>query len=333
VTAAVSGQPLLELDDLAVHFPVRGQRGAVVRAVDGVSLRIRRGSTLGLVGESGCGKSTLALAALRLIEPTSGRICFDGTDVTRVSRRTLRALRRRTSVVFQDPYASLDPRFTIGQSIAEPLAVHGLPRRPERVAELLGRVGLDPDGAGRRPYELSGGQRQRVGIARALAAEPDLVVCDEPVAALDVSVQAQVLNLFTEVSRELNLTSLFIAHDLAVVEHVSDRIAVMYLGRIVEIADAASLTADPFHPYTRALVAAVPAPDPGRAREQIVLRGDLPSPVDPPSGCRFRTRCPEAFETCALVDPPLVEVAPGRQVACHLYPEQRTRPPGPRAGD
>lgn len=325
--------PLLELEDLRVHFPVRGSRDKVLRAVDGVSLTVRRGSTMGLVGESGCGKSTLAMAALRLIEPTGGRIRFDGLDVTAVKRRALRALRRRTSVVFQDPYASLDPRFTIGQSIAEPLAVHGLPRKQERVAELLERVGLDPDGAGRHPYELSGGQRQRVGIARALAAEPDLVVCDEPVAALDVSVQAQVLNLFTELSSELGLTSLFIAHDLAVVEHVSDRIAVMYLGRIVEVADASSLAADPMHPYSRALVSAVPAADPGRAREQIVLRGDLLSPVDPPSGCRFRTRCPEAFETCALVDPPLVQVAPGRQVACHLFPEQQGRPPGPRTGE
>ncbi len=313
--------PLLELDDLHVHFPVRG---GALRAVDGVSLRLERGTTLGLVGESGCGKSTLGLAALRLVEPTAGRIRFDGTDVTGMSRRALRTLRRRTAVVFQDPYASLDPRQTIGASIAEPLAVHGLARgisRTDRVAQLLDRVGLDPSGAGRRPHELSGGQRQRVGIARALAAEPELLVCDEPVAALDVSVQAQVLNLFTELVSEFRLTSVFIAHDLAVVEHVSDRIAVMYLGRIVETGDAEELSRDPLHPYAQALVAAVPEADPtkARARGRVVLQGEPPSPLDPPSGCRFRTRCPHAFEPCATVDPPLVEVSPGREVACHLH--------------
>ncbi|HZE66460.1 MAG TPA: oligopeptide/dipeptide ABC transporter ATP-binding protein [Sporichthyaceae bacterium] len=327
----MSEAPLLELDDLRVHYPAR--RGAVLRAVDGVSLRVERGTTLGLVGESGCGKSTLGLAALRLIDPTSGRVRFDGTDVTTASRRDLRALRRRTAVVFQDPYASLDPRFTIGASIAEPLAVHGLlrgPARSERVAGLLERVGLDPAGVGRRPHELSGGQRQRVGIARALAGQPDLLICDEPVAALDVSVQAQVLNLFTELVAEFRLTSVFIAHDLAVVEHVSDRVAVMYLGRIVETADAEDISGDPLHPYTQALVAAVPEADPARARARgrAVLPGEVPSPLAPPSGCRFRTRCPRVFEPCATVDPPLVEVAPGRQVACHLYPP----PDGPSGG-
>jgi oligopeptide/dipeptide ABC transporter ATP-binding protein len=315
--------PLLELDDLHVHYP--GRRGSALRAVDGVSLRLDRGTTLGLVGESGCGKSTLGLAALRLIEPTAGRVRFDGTDVSTASRRALRALRRRTAVVFQDPYAALDPRHTIGASVAEPLAVHGLLRgraRTERVTEMLELVGLDPRGAGRRPHELSGGQRQRVGIARALAARPELLVCDEPVAALDVSVQAQVLNLFTELVAEFGLTSVFIGHDLAVVEHVSDRVAVMYLGRIVETADAEDITREPLHPYTQALVAAVPQADPVRARSRgrMVLPGEPPSPLAPPSGCRFRTRCPHAFAPCPTLDPPLVEVAPGRSVACHLYP-------------
>jgi oligopeptide/dipeptide ABC transporter ATP-binding protein len=323
----MSDVPLLELDDLHVHYP--GRRGAALRAVDGVSLRLNRGTTLGLVGESGCGKSTLGLAALRLIEPTSGRVRFDGTDVTTASRRDLRALRRRTAVVFQDPYSALDPRHTIGASVAEPLAVHGLLRgreRAERVTELLDLVGLDPKGAGRRPHELSGGQRQRVGIARALAARPDLLVCDEPVAALDVSVQARVLNLFTDVVERFGLTSVFIAHDLAVVEHVSDRVAVMYLGRIVETADAADIARDPLHPYTRALVDAVPAADPAaaRARGRAVPAGEPPSPLAPPSGCRFRTRCPHSFEPCPTLDPPLVEVAPGRSVACHLYPPVTT---------
>nr|WP_019877238.1 ATP-binding cassette domain-containing protein [Sporichthya polymorpha] len=260
---------LLEVEDLAVHFTIRGRRGEVRKAVDGVSLRVERGTTLGLVGESGSGKSTLAMAALRLIEPTSGRVRFDGTDVTDASRRDLRALRRRTAVVFQDPYASLDPRFTIGASIAEPLAVHGLRKgkeRTERVAALLDRVGLDPNGANRRPYELSGGQRQRVGIARALAAEPDLVVFDEPVAALDVSVQAQVLNLLTDLTTDLGLTSLFISHDLAVVEHVSDRIAVMSAGKLVEEGTAAEITANPRHHYTRTLLDAVPPATPAAAR-------------------------------------------------------------------
>jgi oligopeptide/dipeptide ABC transporter ATP-binding protein len=328
--------PLLELADLHVHYP--GRRGAALRAVDGVNLRLERGTTLGVVGESGCGKSTLALAAVRLVEPTSGRVRFDGTDVTTAKRRALRALRRRTGVVFQDPYASLDPRHTIGASIAEPLAVHGLLRgraRTDRVAELLELVGLDPRSAGRRPHELSGGQRQRVGIARALAARPELLVWDEPVAALDVSVQAQVLNLFTELVAQFELTSVFIAHDLAVVEHVSDRVAVMYLGRIVEIAGAEDIGRDPLHPYSRALVAAVPQADPARARSRgrVVLPGEPPSPLAPPSGCRFRTRCPHAFQPCPSVDPPLVEVAPGRWVACHLYPsgEVRSATAGERA--
>ncbi|MGQ0843527.1 MAG: ABC transporter ATP-binding protein [Sporichthyaceae bacterium] len=318
-------EALLALDDLHVHFPAR--RGGVLRAVDGVSLRLERGRTLGLVGESGCGKSTLGLAALRLVEPTSGRVHFDGADVTTARRRALRTLRRRTAVVFQDPYASLDPRHPIGASIAEPMAVHGLARgreRTDRVAALLDRVGLDPSRAGRRPHELSGGQRQRVGIARALAAEPDLIVCDEPVAALDVSVQAQVLNLFTDLVAERGLASVFIAHDLAVVEHVSDEIAVMYLGRIVETGDAHAIARDPLHPYTRALVAAVPAADPG-TRERVVLHGEPPSPLAPPSGCRFRTRCPHAFDRCVSDDPVLLDVAPGRRVACHLV-ESRISP-------
>ncbi|WP_432542538.1 ABC transporter ATP-binding protein [Kineococcus sp. SYSU DK002] len=320
---------LVRARDLQVHFPVRskglrrGPAGAV-RAVDGVDLDVLRGETLGLVGESGCGKSTLGNALLRLVEPTGGTVEFDGADVTAMSSRALRALRRRAVVVFQDPYASLDPRMTIGQTVAEPLQVHGLRAgsRPQRVAELLELVGLDPSVASRYPHEFSGGQRQRAGIARALAGEPDFVVCDEAIASLDVSVQAQVLNLLRSLQRELGLTLLFVSHDLAAVRHLSDRIAVMYLGRVVEVAPAAELTADPQHPYTRALLSAVPVPDPARerTRERIVLTGDVPSAARVPSGCRFRTRCPQAFEPCPTVDPALQEVPSGpHRAACHLH--------------
>jgi oligopeptide/dipeptide ABC transporter ATP-binding protein len=318
-----TGDVLLRAEGLQVHFPQRG--GPPVRAVDGVDLEVRRGETLGLVGESGCGKSTLGLALLRLVEPTAGRIELDGTDVTALGRRELRALRRRVAMVFQDPYASLDPRQTIGRIVAEPLEVHGLhpgrTARRDRVDELLGLVGLDPSFRARRPHELSGGQRQRVGIARALAGEPELIVCDEPIASLDVSIQAQVLNLLDRLQRELGLTYLFVAHDLAAVQHVSDRIAVMYLGRIVEVGDDAQVGGDPAHPYTRALLSAVPVPDPPaeRARRRIVLAGDVPSPTAPPSGCRFRTRCPEAFEPCPVVDPALQDTGGGHLAACHLH--------------
>jgi oligopeptide/dipeptide ABC transporter ATP-binding protein len=321
---APDGDVLLRARGVEVHFA--GRRGSPpVRAVDGVDLDVRRGETLGLVGESGCGKSTLGLALLRLVEPTAGRIELEGTDVGALGRRRLRALRRRVAMVFQDPYASLDPRRTIGETVAEPLEVHGLhpgrDARRGRVDELLDQVGLDPSFRTRRPHELSGGQRQRVGIARALAGEPDLIVCDEPIASLDVSIQAQVLNLLDRLQDELDLTYLFIAHDLAAVQHVSDRIAVMYLGRIVEVGSGDQVADDPAHPYTRALLSAVPLPDPPaeRARRRIVLTGDVPSPTAPPSGCRFRTRCPDVFEPCDRVDPALQDTGDGHLAACHLH--------------
>jgi oligopeptide/dipeptide ABC transporter ATP-binding protein len=325
------GEPLLEVEGLEVHFPVGRRRdGQVVRAVDGVDLTLHRGETVGLVGESGCGKSTTGLALLRLVEPTAGRIVFDGTDVRALSRRDLRAWRRRAAMIFQDPYASLDPRLAVGEIIGEALDIHGLhqgkqPRR-RRIGALLERVGLDPQVADRYPHEFSGGQRQRVGIARALACEPDFIVADEPIAALDVSIQAQVMNLLAELQRDLGLTYLFIAHDLAAVQHVSDRIAVMYLGRVVELADRAQVYRDPQHPYTRALLSAIPIPDPEREsrRERIMLQGDVPSPMDPPSGCRFRTRCPEVFEACGRVDPALQPVGAEHEAACLLHGEVGT---------
>ncbi len=316
----MSREIVAELEDLKVWFPA--PHGQHVRAVDGVSLQIRRGETLGLVGESGSGKSTTALALLRLVDPTAGRVVVDGQDVTTRSRRQLRPLRRRVAMVFQDPAASLDPRHTVGASIAEPLVVHGLARgrdaRSARVAELLDLVGLRPDLADRHPHELSGGQRQRVGIARALAGEPDLVVLDEPIASLDLSVQAQIMNLLRRLQRELDLTYLFVAHDLAAVEHMSDRVAVMYLGRIVETGAPAQIYREPAHPYTAALLSAVPVADPRveRGRQRIVLQGDIPSPVNPPSGCRFRTRCPAARDECAGTDPGLEAVGEGHDAAC-----------------
>ena len=334
------GDVLVSARNLQVHFPVRSkglrrkQVGAV-RAVDGVDLDVRRGETLGLVGESGCGKSTLGNALLRLVEPTGGTVTFDGQDVTAMDRARLRSLRRRAVMVFQDPYASLDPRIPVGRTVAEPLEVHGLhpgaAARAARVAELLELVGLDPDVAGRYPHEFSGGQRQRIGIARALAGEPDFVVCDEAIASLDVSVQAQVLNLLRDLQRRLGLTYLFVSHDLAAVRHVSDRIAVMYLGRVVEVGDAAQVATRPLHPYTRALLSAVPVPSPAaereRQRRRVVLGGDVPSAAAVPSGCRFRTRCPDAFEPCPAVDPALVERDgpagerrdAGHLAACHLH--------------
>ena len=316
--------PLLEVSGLAKHYPIRkgvvlARQIGAVRAVDGVGFSLNRGETLALVGESGCGKSTTARLVMRLIEPSAGTIRFDGQDVTTASGTALRALRRRMQIVFQDPFASLNPRLTVGDAIAEPMAVHDMGNgaaRQARVQELLSLVGLRPFHAGRYPHEFSGGQRQRIGIARALSVRPDLLVCDEPVSALDVSIQAQVVNLLKDLQARFGLSYLFIAHDLAVVKHMADRVAVMYLGRLVEIAETRSLFAAPRHPYTEALLSAAPNPDPTRRRKRIVLTGDVPSPLDPPSGCSFRTRCPYALPACAADRPPLRAVAPGHLTAC-----------------
>ena len=323
--------PLVTVEDLHVHFPAGRRRHAKpVRAVDGVSFEIARGETLGLVGESGCGKSTTGLALLRLVEPTAGTVRFASTDLGELSREELRRWRRRAVMIFQDPYASLDPRLSVGEAVGEALDIHdlhqGKAERRRRIAELLERVGLHPDVAERYPHEFSGGQRQRVGIARALACEPEFIVCDEPIAALDVSIQAQVMNLLAQLQADLDLTYLFIAHDLAAVQHLSDRVAVMYLGRIVEVADRAAIYSSPQHPYTRALLSAIPVPEPGRERERerILIEGDVPSPVDPPSGCRFRTRCPDVFEACGRVDPDLQSTGGGHRAACLLHGEEGT---------
>lgn len=321
--------PLLQVNGLEVHFPVYGtgvrrRQVGSVKAVDGVDLTVARGETLGLVGESGCGKTTTGMSILRLVEPTGGSVVFDGISVRELGKEELRRLRRRVSMIFQDPFASLDPRMSIGDIVGEPLDIHGLhqgrAQRADRISSLLERVGLNPDHRNRFPHEFSGGQRQRIGIARALATEPDFIVCDEPIAALDVSIQAQVMNLLEDLQAELDLTYLFIAHDLAAVQHFSDRVAVMYLGRVVEVADRVSLYENPKHPYSEALLSAVPIPDPKveRQRRRILLEGDVPSPLNPPSGCNFRTRCRHAFEPCPAEDPELVEVD-GRVVACHLY--------------
>jgi peptide/nickel transport system ATP-binding protein len=329
VTAAA---PLLDVQGLVKHFSaarglfgLRPARGPV-RAVDGVSFSIAPGTTLGLVGESGCGKSTVGRSILRLIEPDSGRVTLDGTDVLALGARELRALRRRMQIVFQDPYGSLNPRMTVRQTLAEPLVIHRLAARGDvarRIASLLGEVGLDPAFAGAYPHELSGGQRQRVGIARALSVEPHFLVLDEPVSALDVSVQAQVLNLLAELQHKRRLTYLFIAHDLAVVRHIADEVAVMYLGKVVELAPAAALYADPRHPYTKSLLSAVPVPDPSAQRQRIVLQGDVPSPAAPPPGCPFHPRCPhpKKNQRCRTIPPALREVKPGHLAACHFAEE------------
>lgn len=320
--SAISVDTLVEVRDLVKHFPIEGTDD-VLRAVDGVSFKIFAGETLGLVGESGCGKSTVGRCLLRLIEPTSGEISFAGRDILSLDRKALRQLRREMQIIFQDPYASLNPRMKVGDIVGEPLVIHNegtKEERRERVAELLRRVGLDPDYMKRYPHEFSGGQRQRIGVARTLALNPKLIVADEPVSALDVSVQAQVVNLLQELQDEFKLTYLFISHGLAVVEHISSRVAVMYLGRIVEIAPAAELYANPLHPYTQALLSAIPIPDPTKKRNRIILQGDVPTPINPPSGCRFRTRCPIAIEDCAHVDPELREVSSAHQVACIRVP-------------
>ena len=319
-------QKLVEVENLKKYYPVTvgllSRHVADVKAVDGVSFYITEGETLGLVGESGCGKSSLGRTLLRLEEPTAGRVLYKGSDITRWDKKQLKEWRKETQIVFQDPQSSLDPRMTIGDSIGEALLIHGVgteKERLERVEELLTRVGLEPGHATRYPHELSGGQKQRIGIARALATNPKLIIADEPVSALDVSVQAQILNLVMDLQQELRLAYLFIAHDLAVIGQVSDRIAVMYLGQIIELADKAELLNNPFHPYTRALLSAIPLPDPHHKRKQVPLTGEVPSPVAPPSGCRFHTRCPRVMKICSEETPVLRPLAKDHSVSCHLY--------------
>jgi len=321
---------LLQVDDLKMHFPItRGiifqrQVGAI-KAVDGINFSLYKGETLGLVGESGCGKSTTGRAILQLYRPTSGHVVFEGKDLTQTGGEELRKMRRRMQMIFQDPYASLNPRMTVGSIIGEPLEVHNIgssrKERQERVQELLKTVGLNPYFVNRYPHEFSGGQRQRIGIARALAVNPAFIVCDEPISALDVSIQAQVINLLEDLQDELGLTYLFIAHDLSVVRHISDRIAVMYLGKVVELADRDELYDKPMHPYTQALLSAVPIPDPqieGK-RQRVILEGDVPSPANPPKGCHFCTRCPRVMDVCREKEPPFKDYGSGHYVACFLY--------------
>jgi oligopeptide/dipeptide ABC transporter ATP-binding protein len=321
-----NGNDLMVVRDLKKYFPVRSgllQRvTAQVKAVDGVSFTIKSGECLGMVGESGCGKTTIGRTILRLVEPTAGSVIFDGADIAKVNARALKTLRRNMQIIFQDPYSSLDPRVPIGESIGEGLLIHGTKDSRARnavVVDMLKKVGLEEYHARRYPHEFSGGQRQRIGIARALALHPRFIVCDEPVSALDVSIQSQVLNILRDLRKELGLTYLFIAHNMSVVEHISDRVAVMYLGKMVELADRAELFNDARHPYTKALMSAIPIPDPKIKRTRIVLKGDVPSPLNPPSGCRFHTRCPIAqLDICARQDPEFREMKPGHWAACHL---------------
>ena len=315
---------LLEVADLKKHYPVASPRGGVLKAVDGVSFKIKRGETLGLVGESGCGKTTVGKTVLRLQEPTAGSTLFEGNDIYSMDRSSLRLLRREMQIIFQDPFASLNPRMTIAETIGEPFDIHGIASGPEkarRVARLLDMVGLASFHAGRYPREFSGGQRQRIGIARALALNPKFIVCDEPVSALDVSIQSQILNLLRSLQAEFNLSYLFIAHGMAAVKHISHRVAVMYLGKIVETAPARQIYLRPLHPYSQALMSAIPVPDPTVKRRRIVLEGDIPSPLKTPSGCRFHTRCPYAAQLgdkCRTQEPELVDIGGDRAVACHL---------------
>ncbi|WNQ13506.1 ATP-binding cassette domain-containing protein [Paenibacillus aurantius] len=318
----MSNDIILDVKGLKKHFDVGGDRK--LKAVDGITFQVRRGETLGLVGESGCGKSTTGKTLIRLYDPTDGEVIFNGKSTKNLKGKDALKFNRDMQMVFQDPYASLNPRMTVGDIIAEGIDIHKLysgAKRKERVNELLAAVGLNPEHAGRFPHEFSGGQRQRIGIARALAIEPQFIIADEPISALDVSVQAQVVNLFQNLQKEHGLTYLFIAHDLAMVKHISDRIGVMYLGKMAEITTSAALYADPLHPYTQSLLSAIPIPDPEveRTRERIILQGEVPSPLNPPSGCPFRTRCPHAMQVCAEVMPEMIEAKPDHYVACHLY--------------
>ncbi len=319
---------LLEVRNLVKHFPIRqgiifSKQVGAVQAVDDISFTVRKGETLGLVGESGCGKTTTGRLILRLIEPTSGDIIFDGKNIPQLPKDEMRELRKEMQIIFQDPFGSLNPRMTVGDIIGEPLHIHKLARgaeREKRVRELLEVVGLSAFHARRFPHEFSGGQRQRIGIARALAVRPRLIICDEPVSALDVSIQAQVINLLQDLQREFELTYIFIAHDLAVVKHISDRVAVMYLGKIVELTDKNELYRNPKHPYTQALLSAIPEADPTIKKERILLKGDVPSPINPPKGCRFHTRCPKVMDICKVEEPEFVDSGNGHFVACHLVP-------------
>lgn len=316
---ASTKNPLLQIKNLKKYFDVDKQK---LKAVDGITVDIHAGETLGLVGESGCGKSTVGRTMIRLHNPTEGEVLYNGVNLFSLSEREMMKLRRDIQMIFQDPYASLNPRMTVEEIIAEPFAIHGTlhgKKKRERIKELLQLVGLQAEHMNRFPHEFSGGQRQRIGIARALALDPRFIVCDEPISALDVSIQAQVVNLLKELQQKMGLTYLFIAHDLSMVKYISDRILVMYLGNMVELTDSAKLYDDPLHPYTKALLSAVPIPDPEVKRERIVLKGDVPSPIDPPSGCVFRTRCPEAMDVCAQVKPTWQEVKPNHFTACHLY--------------